>query len=227
MEDFIKNELKILEDGCTDKEALEMQKVVTKDILDIYKVFSNQQHSGYSASYILGLLDRLLRYIPVSPLTGEESEWNKLDYNDDVCYQNKRCPQVFKDSEGRAYNVEGKAFSDDNGHTWYTNANSRVYIEFPYSVPLTPEYVVIDNKTFRDNILAQLLDIMTEKQLNKIDNLLEVTDNYLLGDLLLEKDVEEYIQEIQRQYDIKEKFIADKDTPLWSLVSYVLNNVQN
>lgn len=226
MEDFIKTELQILEDNCKDNDELEMQQVVTKDILDIYNIFKSQQHSGSSAAYILGLLDRLLRYIPVTPLTGEDTEWNKLEYTDDICYQNKRCPSVFKDSSGKAYNVEGRAFSEDGGRTYFTSKDSRVYVTFPYTVPLAPEYVIIDNKTFRDNILAQLLDILNDKRMYKGNDILKVTDNETLNDIMLEKDIQEYIAEIQKQYDIKETYIADKDTPLWSLVTYVLRNTE-
>lgn len=227
MEEFVKNELLILENNCKDdEEALKMQKLVTKDIMEIFEIFRSQQHSGFSASYIIELLDRLLRYIPVSPLTGEDDEWNKVEYTDDICYQNKRCPSVFKDSSGKAYNVEGRAFSEDGGRTYFTNKDSRVYITFPYTVPLAPEYVIIDNKTFRDNILAQLLDILNNKGMYKGNDILKVTDNETLNDIMLEKDMQEYIAEIQKQYDIKETYIADKDTPLWSLVTYVLRNTE-
>ena len=137
MEEFVKNELLILENNCKDdEEALKMQKLVTKDIMEIFEIFRSQQHSGFSASYIIELLDRLLRYIPVSPLTGEDDEWNKVEYTDDICYQNKRCPSVFKDSSGKAYNVEGRAFSEDGGRTYFTSKDSKVYITFPYTVPL-------------------------------------------------------------------------------------------
>lgn len=225
MEDFIKTELQILEDNCKDDDELEMQQAVTKDILDIYNIFKSQQHSGSSAAYILGLLDRLLRYIPVTPLTGENTEWNKLEYTDDICYQNKRCPQVFKDSDGKAYNVEGKAFSNDNGHTWYTNKDSRVYITFPYTVPIAPEYIIIDNKQWRDNILAQLVDILVNKGFCIVKNSLSITEDNILQDIMLEKDIQDYLDEIQKQYDIHQKVKIDKETPMWSIVSYVLDNV--
>lgn len=52
-----------------------MQELMNRGILDVIKVFSEQGHSGFSASYALSILDRLLRFKPISPLTGEEAEW--------------------------------------------------------------------------------------------------------------------------------------------------------
>ena len=60
----------------------------------------------------------------------------------------------------------------------------------------------------------------------KGNDILKVTDNETLNDIMLEKDMQEYMAEIQKQYDIKETYIADKDTPLWSLVTYVLRNTE-
>lgn len=140
---FAENELNILIDKCEDEEAKGMQKLISNDILQIVEVFSQQGHSGFSANYAINLINKLLRYEPISPLTGADDEWNKLDYADNIKYQNKRCPRVFKDAEGKAYDIEGKIFSED-GECWYTSKESKVFIEFPY-IPKTEE-VIIKNK---------------------------------------------------------------------------------
>ena len=144
LEKFAENELNIILNKCEDTEAIEMQKIMNNDILQIIKVFSEQGHSGFSAGYAINLLEKLLRFEPVTPLTGNEDEWTKLDYGEDTMYQNKRCSRVFKNAEGRAYDIEGKAFSKDNGKSWYTCRDSRVYVEFPY-VPKT-EKIILENK---------------------------------------------------------------------------------
>jgi len=46
--------------------------------------------------------------------------------------------QVFKDADGRAYDIDGRVFREPNG-CCYTSSDSRVYITFPYR-PKT-EYV--------------------------------------------------------------------------------------
>lgn len=142
---FAENELKLLEDICkNDEEALNMQKTVTKDVMQIVQIFTEQAHSGFSSAYILDLLERLLRYKPLTPLTGDDDEWedcSQFGIND---LQNKRCPAVFKRPDGTAYWVEGKIFSDDGGKSWYTSADSHVDIQFPFSVPLHSENIYVE-----------------------------------------------------------------------------------
>lgn len=110
----------------------------TKAILDLIELFDSQGHSGFSASYVINAFRRLAMFKPLSPLTGEDDEWNEMR---DGSFQNKRYSAVFKDNkDGIAYDIEGKAFTDD-GEVWYTSGDSRVNVTFPYVVPDKPEYV--------------------------------------------------------------------------------------
>lgn len=113
-----------------------------KAILDLVELFESQDHSGFTASYVANAFDRLARFKPIAPLTGKDDEWNDLG---DGTFQNKRYGAVFKDKDGVAYNIEGKAFSDD-GEIWYTSRDSRVNITFPYTVPDKPEYIRVDKE---------------------------------------------------------------------------------
>lgn len=140
--EFAENELNIILKACKDSESLKLQSVVNEDILSIVKLFSKQGHSGFSAGYCLNAITRLLNYLPLTPLYGTDDEWELVDGGGDVLYQNKRCPAVFKDKDGRTYNVEGKMFSDDGGCSWYTSRDSCVDVEFPYDVPSKPEYII-------------------------------------------------------------------------------------
>lgn len=114
-----------------DAEPDEMQDAIEQHILAMVKLFSEEGHSGSSASYAIQILEKVLRFEPVTPLTGEDDEWNDLGYAPDMKYQNKRCGHVFKGEDGRAYDGEGIIFRDPDG-SCYTGAGSRVYIEFPY-----------------------------------------------------------------------------------------------
>jgi len=109
----------------------------TKAILDLIELFASQGHSGFTAPYVVNMFYRLAMFKPISPLTGEDDEWNDIG---DGLQQNKRYSAVFKDKDGIAYNVEGKVFTDD-GEVWYTSRDSRVNVTFPYVVPDKPEYV--------------------------------------------------------------------------------------
>lgn len=141
MTKFAEDELNLI--GMHDEEG--MNGAMRKHILHMVDEFSNEGHSGFSASYALQCLKRLLAYKPLSPLTGKDDEWTEVGEN---MWQNKRYSAVFKDDDGRAYNIEGKVFwewcndmsTGEKFKSYFTGRDSRVYIEFPYEVPDTPVY---------------------------------------------------------------------------------------
>ena len=110
---------------------------VSKDILDLIELFASQGHSGFTAPYTINTFARLAMFKPLSPLTGEDDEWTEDG-------QNKRYSAVFKEKDGRTYNINGKAFTED-GEVWFTNRDSWVDITFPYTVPDEPEYIYLNN----------------------------------------------------------------------------------
>ena len=126
----------------------EMTKSMRKHILHMMQEFANEGHSGFSASYAISILTKLMDFKPLSPLTGEDDEWVKHDYGvNDVTYQNKRCSSVFKDGDGECYDIDGKVFwewyRNEEGEavrTYYTCRESRVPVTFPYVVPDKPIY---------------------------------------------------------------------------------------
>ena len=115
-----------------------MDKLMGEQILELLAVFSTHGHSGFSAPMAIAIFEKLANHKPLGPLTGEDSEW--LDVGDGMI-QNIRAGHVFKGSDGRAYDSNGKVFRMPDG-CCYTNRDSRVYIEFPYT-PKT-EYVDVD-----------------------------------------------------------------------------------
>jgi len=109
----------------------------TKAILDLIELFASQGHTGFTAPYVIDAFSRLAMFKPLSPLTGEDDEWNDIGGGR---LQNKRYSAVFKDEDGTAYNINGKVFTDD-GEIWYTCKDSHINITFPYVVPDKPEYI--------------------------------------------------------------------------------------
>lgn len=118
--------------------------IAANAILELLEVFDNQYHSGFSAPYVIGKFERLAMFKPLTPLTGEDDEWNEISAG---LFQNKRYFAVFKNSkDGKAYNSQGKIFSNDGGETWFTNKDSTVYIDFPYTVPDHPEKIILEEE---------------------------------------------------------------------------------
>lgn len=145
--------------GMTADNDEELNRMMREHILTMVEVFSNEGHSGFSANYAINILSKLLKFEPISPLTGEDSEWTALDYGDDMKWQNNRLSRVFKGADGRAYDIEGTVFyewverelePDEEGYpgikrykSHYTGRDSRTYITFPY----TPTTQIVERKS--------------------------------------------------------------------------------
>lgn len=102
-----------------------------KHIIKMVELFDQEGHSGFSANYAIGIINKLLKFEPLSPLTGEDNEWIEVGGG---LYQNNRCHHVFKQGDV-AYDIDGKVFKEPDG-SCYTNSESKVNITFPY-VPKT------------------------------------------------------------------------------------------
>ncbi len=151
----------------------ETQENICNHIMKLLEVFADEGHSGTSAPYTISVFQKLAKFEPISPLTGEDWEWNNI--NDDrtgnvSVYQNRRCTAVFKQSDrfdGKPYYLNGKVFwewysrpleQNEEGYpgfttykTYYTSKDSFVTIEFPYT-PKT-EYVFVPTDDFPNEVL--------------------------------------------------------------------------
>lgn len=73
-------------------------------VLDLVKAFSKQGHSGASAATTVSLLERLLRYEPLTPLTFARDEWIDQSYASGTSlWQNKRDSRIFTEDEASTY----------------------------------------------------------------------------------------------------------------------------
>jgi hypothetical protein len=130
--------------GMTEDSEDEMNVHMRKHILHMMNEFAREGHSGFSASYAISILTRLLDFKPLSPLTGDEAEWNEVGEGH---WQNKRRSSVFKNADGTCYDIDGRVFWEwyrgEDGKaskTYYTGRESRVPVTFPYVVPDKPIY---------------------------------------------------------------------------------------
>jgi hypothetical protein len=120
-------------------DADRMSALAAHGAVDLVRVFSTQEHSGFSASFMRHLFHKLVAYEPLGPLTGVDSEWMDVsDMSGVTMYQNRRCGHVFKDRDGRAYDLDAVVFEQPEGGR-YTGRRSRQFITFPY----TPRTVIV------------------------------------------------------------------------------------
>lgn len=141
--------------GLREDSEDEMNVEMRKHILRMVTEFADEGHSGFSAQYAINILTKLFAYKPLSPLTGDDSEWiNVADMNDGKSlWQNKRCSRVFKDENG-AWDIDGIHFwewvnnkdTDRPYKSYYTTKDSKLPIKFPYIPKTTEIYLQTDGK---------------------------------------------------------------------------------
>lgn len=111
----------------------EMNEAMSRNVLDLLKMFSEQGHSGFSASYAAGLFEKLAAFQPLAPLTGADDEWGCVsEASGEPMWQNKRAFHVFKAGDGRAYDIEAVIYREPSG-AQFTRGGARHYIAFPYT----------------------------------------------------------------------------------------------
>lgn len=136
----------------------EMQEAICNHVIQLLNVFEGEGHSGSSAPYTINLFKTLASFEPVAPLTGEDWEWVDVsEYggrDQGPLWQNKRCGNVFKDSNG-AYDNDGIVWyewvtDEETGEKYkshFTNRDSRVEVKFPYTPKTEYKEAVSNSRT--------------------------------------------------------------------------------
>lgn len=79
-------------------------------VLDMVRLMSEQGHSGSSAAWLVGILEKLMRFQPLTPLTDASEDW--IEVGDDL-WQCRRDSECFSSDGGQTYARLG----DDTVHT--------------------------------------------------------------------------------------------------------------
>lgn len=146
--------------GWTDKDGkfdCPMQELMCTQVLELLGLFASHGHSGSSYGYALKIFDKLARFSLIKPLTGQEDEWNEVG---DGVWQNNRLSSVFKDSEGKPYDIDGNVYwewykDQETGEVYkshFSKGGDRFYIEFPYEQQ-PPNEIFCPSEEFPDEIL--------------------------------------------------------------------------
>jgi len=127
--------------GLFDKDS-DYDGMIGEAVKELLEVFGKQGHSGFSANYTASIFYRLIKGEPLTPLTDNPDEW--MEVTDNV-FQSKRVSNVFIDKtiSEKPYILDGKAFSDDGGKSYFTSSESIVHFDLPNYPPKT-EYIILE-----------------------------------------------------------------------------------
>lgn len=132
----------------------EMNIAMADHLIDMVRVFGTAGHSGFSASYAVSALNTLLKFEPLGPLLGVDSEWVHVgEQNGKPLYQNNRCGRIFKEGD-HPYDIDGFVFREPDGGC-FTGIHSRTPVTFPYMPKTIFVDVPKDSTREQQKMLAQ------------------------------------------------------------------------
>lgn len=154
-----------------------LQAKVNWDIISLVNSLKEQGHlanegGNNTGLYMVNVLSRLLCMKPITPLTGEDSEWTfsaEQSTETKHVFINLRCPSVAKEidtatNQTKSVDYDAVVISSDGGVTWWERSKCSTVVHFPYLPPVQPtilyvrekegaesEYEILDNE---DEIIA-------------------------------------------------------------------------
>lgn len=72
-------------------------------IIAAVEAFASYGHSGGFASFAIPMLNDLLLYKNLTPLTDDPKEWNQVEMGEEACWQCVRNPEAFSNDGGKTY----------------------------------------------------------------------------------------------------------------------------
>ena len=148
-------------------ESPKHEKIIYNAVLDLIKTFSKYNLSGKPADTVRYFFNRLSDFKPISKLTFEDDEWERIGYN---LYQNKRYRALFKEN-GKVYNIDAYYCVDE------------------INIKFIPPYITIDGEKYKycyvknkDNIPVKpiRIDVINRDE----DSNYEVIDKWQIEELL-------------------------------------------
>ena len=152
MIEFAEWQLNKMLEKCTEPGEKEMQNKMNNDVLELLKVFSEQGHSGFSASIATRLFYKLANYKLVTEVEDNPDDWNEYG-------QHKYITSIFKREDGTCYYMYGRLFAEPNSDNFFYNKASNVDITFPIKPSdLQSEYIRLHYNVEDKPIKEQLRD---------------------------------------------------------------------
>lgn len=90
--------------------------------LKVIQAFADMGHSGCSASFAIPVINELLQFGNLAPLTDNPDEW----YNHGGFWQNKRNSKAFSNDSGKTYYLLSEGGNRDNPHPLHDSEHYKV-----------------------------------------------------------------------------------------------------
>ena len=97
--------MSIVKDAVREMQSAGYEASDVETMEKILRMFFDQWDSGGAVWAMAPILDRCIKGLPLSPLTGADDEWMCGHAEDGLC-QNIRCGSVFKNAEGCVYDID-------------------------------------------------------------------------------------------------------------------------
>lgn len=119
---------------------------------------------------LLNVLARVARFMPLTPLTGEEGEWHRVGSVPDLPYvgithQNSRFFNVYKDNQGRIFQSDGYRVTRPDGKQYFAIKE----IQFPY-LPCWTEISEADYRNLKASIKTEDKEVKLEPEVMVVAN---------------------------------------------------------
>lgn len=95
----------------------------TNGLLKVVAAFAEMGHSGFSAEHCTAVLEKLLRFQPLSQLTDDPAEWeDRSEISSTPIWQNLRDPRAISADGGKTYSlVDEDPVTSDSGRPVHTS----------------------------------------------------------------------------------------------------------
>lgn len=183
---YIKYALSEFKIAYDDWEKEEMQNLMCNQILDLLALLSTQGDSGFSISYKLPLLNKLIKFTPIKKLTFDYDEFNEpydlegtrqnkrdsryfLDRNQKICFLNSYIKNI-KYYIGEDLKIKKGSLNSYTGALYVINEHSNIPVQYK---------VYVKNKKYPNNTINLncyeieypndwFLIVCSTKELNKL-----------------------------------------------------------
>lgn len=74
-----------------------------QSMIKAVEAFASYGHSGGSASIAVPMLNDLLQFKNLTPLTDDERGWMQVEMGEENCWQSRRNPEAFSNDHGKTF----------------------------------------------------------------------------------------------------------------------------